>query len=56
MRKSEINSDQVAAQVNDPVRGGDSSSRSETTTFDDLTAEKSERICLEAVLPFLEEQ
>ena len=55
MRKSEVNSSQVAARVNDSQRGSDINNGTEPADFDSL-AEKSERILLEAFLPFLEER
>ena len=55
MRKSEVNSSQVAARVNDSQCGSDINNGYEPADFDSL-AEKSERILLEAFLPFLEER
>ena len=56
MRKREANSDQVAARVSDSQRGSESSDNHESSDFDNLTAEKSERLHLETLLPFLEER
>jgi serine/threonine-protein kinase RsbW len=55
MRKSEINSDQIGAPVNDSQRVSDSCSDHDDTCFDN-PIEKSEYIDLESPLSFLEER
>lgn len=58
MRKSEVNSHQVTARVDDsPQRNGrDISGSDDPTGFDNHSGEKSERLHLDALLPFLEER
>jgi len=58
MRKSEVNSHQVSARVNDlPQRdGSDPCDGFDPAGFDDFEDERSERIHLDALLPFLEER
>lgn len=58
MHKGEVNSDQIAAPVdNAPQRdGSDYSGGYEPSDFDDRAGEKPERIHLDALLPFLEER
>jgi len=58
MRKGEVNSDLVAAPVDDePQRdNGDISGGCERGDFNDHASERSERIHLDALLPFLEER
>jgi serine/threonine-protein kinase RsbW len=56
MPKSEITSDQVGARVTDSQRGSDIDHDHEPTGFDNDSAEKQDRIPLEAILPFLEER
>jgi len=58
MRKREVNSHQVTARVDDsPLRdGSDISGRYDPTGFDNHRDEESERLHLDALLPFLEER
>jgi len=58
MRKSEVNSHQVTARVDDsPQRNGSHINGSnDPTGFDNHGSEKSERLPLDALLPFLEER
>jgi serine/threonine-protein kinase RsbW len=56
MHKSHFNSEQVGIGLNDTRRDSDFSNCSGSTDFDSLAAERSERIHLESVLPFLEER
>jgi serine/threonine-protein kinase RsbW len=58
MHKDEVNSDQVTARVDDSPQpaSSDISGSYDPTDFDSHTADKSERIRLDALLPFLEER
>lgn len=58
MHKSEVNSDQVSARVDDPPQRGniDVSASYEPTGLNSHAADKPERARLDALLPFLEER
>ena len=58
MRKGEVNSDQVTGHVDDsPQHESDNAGSSyDPAGFDDSAGEKTDRLGLEAVLPFLEER
>jgi len=55
MRKSEVNSPQIAELLNDPDCARESRTSSESTDFGPVS-EKPERIPLDSILPFLQER